>query len=115
MSLGRDVGLGPGDIVLDGDPAAPRSRKGAQHPPRTFWRMSIVAKRSPISATAELLFLFVYEISRKPLNGFAPNSRGDVLDPCSDEFERQGQRSSSPGTKTAFAGPFGGLRAVRFW
>jgi len=47
-----EVGLGPGHNVLDGDPA-PR-RKGAQQPP-IFGPMSIVAKRSPISATAELL------------------------------------------------------------
>jgi len=31
--------------------------KGAQRPP-SFWPMSIVAKRSPISATAELLLLY---------------------------------------------------------
>jgi len=53
MPLGTEVDLGPGDIVLDGDPAPPR--KEAQQPPRTFRLMSIVAKRSPISATAELL------------------------------------------------------------
>jgi len=29
MSLGTEIGLGPGDIVLDGDPAPP---KGAQLP-----------------------------------------------------------------------------------
>jgi len=52
MSLGTEVaGLGPGDSVLDGDPALPR--KGAQQSP-TFRPMSIVAKRLPISA-AELL------------------------------------------------------------
>jgi len=51
---GTEVGLGPGDIVLDGDPALPR--KGAQQPP-TFRSMPIVAKRSPVSATAELLLL----------------------------------------------------------
>ena len=44
MPLGTEVGLGPGDIVLDGDPAPPR--KGTQQP-ATFWPMSIVAKRSP--------------------------------------------------------------------
>ena len=48
IPLGTEIGLGSGDIVLDGDPAPPR--KGAQQPP-TFWRMSIVAKWSPISAT----------------------------------------------------------------
>jgi len=54
--LGTEVGLGPGNIVLDGDPAP--SRKAAQQPPPNFsaYVYSIVAKRSPISATAELLF-----------------------------------------------------------
>ena len=52
MPLGTEVGLGPGDIVLDGDPAPPRKR--AQQA-RNFRPMSI-AKRSPISATAALLF-----------------------------------------------------------
>ena len=32
MPLGREVGLGPGDIVLDGDPATPPQR--AQHHPQ---------------------------------------------------------------------------------
>ena len=47
MPLGMEVCLGPDHIVLDGDPAP--------HPTPTFWPMSIVAKQSPISATAELL------------------------------------------------------------
>jgi len=51
MPLGTEVGLGRGHIVLDGHPAPPR--KGSQQPP-TFRPMSIVAKRSPISATAEM-------------------------------------------------------------
>ena len=97
MKLGVQVGLGPGHIVFDGDPAPPK-KKGAQPPifgPCLLWHgwvhqdaawyggsprsrphyvrwgsnspergtaapsfrpMSIVAKRSPISATAELLF-----------------------------------------------------------
>jgi len=53
MPLGTEVALGPGHIVLDGDPATPTERGTA---PPTFRPMSIVAKRSPISATAELLF-----------------------------------------------------------
>jgi len=53
MPFGMEVCLSPGHIVLDGDPAPPR--KGSQQPP-TFWPMSIVAIRSPISATAELSF-----------------------------------------------------------
>jgi len=34
MPLGTEVGLGPGDIVLDGDPAPPR--KWAHQSPPTF-------------------------------------------------------------------------------
>jgi len=42
MPLGREVSLGPGDIVLDGDPAPPpeRARTALNIRP-----MSIVAKR----------------------------------------------------------------------
>jgi len=47
------VDLGPGHIVLDGDLAF--TPKGAQQPPPS-WPMHIVAKWSPISATAEHLF-----------------------------------------------------------
>ena len=42
MPLGTDVGLDPGDFVLDGDPA-PIPKKGAKS--RTFRPMFIVAKR----------------------------------------------------------------------
>ena len=34
ITFGTEVGLGPGDIVLDGDPAPPE--KGAQKPPPLF-------------------------------------------------------------------------------
>jgi len=53
MPLGTEVGLGLGDIVLDGDPAPPKKGRTAFRP------MSVVAKRSPISATAEFLFVFI--------------------------------------------------------
>jgi len=53
-----EEGLGSGDIVVDGDPAPPQKR-GIAAP--TFQPMSVVAKRSPISATAELLsFLLLF-------------------------------------------------------
>ena len=55
MSLGMEVDLGPGHIVLDWDPA-PLSRKGHSSPP-PFQLVSIVAKQSSISATAEHLLL----------------------------------------------------------
>jgi len=52
MPLGTVIGLGPDNIVLGGDPALPTVRgTGAS----TFRPMSIAARRSPISATAELL------------------------------------------------------------
>ena len=53
MPLDTQVSLGPGDIVLGGDPAPPTKRDTE---PFTFRLMSLMAKRSPISATAELLF-----------------------------------------------------------
>jgi len=54
MPLGKEVGLGPGDTVLYGDPAPPPPRKGAQQL-STFQPISILVKPSPISTTAELL------------------------------------------------------------
>jgi len=52
----------PGHIVLDGDPApALPPGKGVQQTP-AFWPMSIVAKRSFISATAELLFNLTFTV-----------------------------------------------------
>jgi len=41
MPLGREAGLDPGHIVLDGDPASPPKRGTA----RNFRPMTIVAKR----------------------------------------------------------------------
>ena len=62
MPLGSGVGLGPGDIVLDGDPlgdsAPPPPNKGTAAP--TFRPMSIVAKGSPISASDLLLFILLF-------------------------------------------------------
>jgi len=55
IPLGTEVGHGPGHIVLDGDPVSPNG-KGHSSPTPRFRPISIVAKRSPISATAELLF-----------------------------------------------------------
>jgi len=54
-----EVGLGPGDFVLDGDPVAPPKRGTAPN----FRPVSIVAKRLPISATAAPLF----EVLHTPL------------------------------------------------
>ena len=43
MPLGTEIVLGPGDIVLDGDPA-PLPKKGGTAACPNFWLMSIVAK-----------------------------------------------------------------------
>jgi len=51
MLHGMVVDLGPGYIVLDGAQLPPPERKAAP----LFRAMSVVAKWSPISATAELL------------------------------------------------------------
>jgi len=42
MPLGTEVGLGPGHIVLDGDPAPPLQRGTA---PPSFRPMSVASKR----------------------------------------------------------------------
>jgi len=45
LSLGMELGLGPGDFVLDEDPLPP-PQKGAQpSPPKKIWPMFTVAKR----------------------------------------------------------------------
>jgi len=54
MPLGTKVGLGPGHIVLHGDPrSSPKRGTTASN----FRPTSIVAKRSPISANAEQLLM----------------------------------------------------------
>jgi len=53
MPLGTEVGLDPGDCVRWG-PSSPLPEKRGHSSPN-FLPMSIVAERSPISATAELL------------------------------------------------------------
>jgi len=42
MPLDREIGLGPGDIVLDGDPAPPPPKRGTAS---NFRLKSVVAKR----------------------------------------------------------------------
>ena len=56
VPLGTKVGLGPGHVVSDGDPAPPLQERGTA---LNYRPMSIVAKRSPISATAEHLLYLV--------------------------------------------------------
>ena len=60
MPLGTEIGLDINDIVLDRDPVLPPTERGIAAP--TFRLMSIVAKRSPISATAELVVIMVQAV-----------------------------------------------------
>jgi len=54
-------------------------------------------------------FVCVWNISRNCWTDFHHIHTEDVFGPHLDEFDGQGQRSKSPGTKTAFFGPFGSL------
>jgi len=56
MSLGMELGLGPGDVTLDGDPAS-HHRKGHSSP---HFSAHFALALLPILATAELLFDFAY-------------------------------------------------------
>jgi len=107
MPLGTEVGLDPGDIVLDGGASSsPLKRSTA---PATFRPMSIVAKRSTISVTAE--HLIVYDISWEPLNWFVRNSHGRrvwSLTRMNMKVKARGQRSRSPEAKTAFSALWSG-------
>jgi len=49
MVVGMELGLGPDDIVLDGDLAPTLLKKGGRAPLLNFWPMSIVAKRLDVS------------------------------------------------------------------
>jgi len=61
MPLGKAVGLGPGHTVLDSEPVG--TQRPPQQPLPTFRPMSIVAKRSPISAIAELFCLVAHTVA----------------------------------------------------
>ena len=54
--------------------------------------------RKVLLLALSVTFLFVYEISREQLNGFAPNSHGRLVWSLA--------RASSPGTKNGIFRPF---------
>jgi len=56
MPRSTEVGLGPGDTVLDGNPAAPTESSTAGSAPLTFRPTALV--RSPISCNNVNRFLF---------------------------------------------------------
>jgi len=61
MLLGTEIDLGPGDIVLDEDPALPHEKRHSSPPPHfsTYFALA----RSPISAIGELMFGFFWTLS----------------------------------------------------
>jgi len=66
VPLGMEVGLGPGDIVRWEPDSVPNGNGHSS--PSNFRLISIVAKRSPISATAELLY--ISELRKNPCGNF---------------------------------------------
>jgi len=64
MPLGTQVGVGPGHIVLDGDPSPTAPLKKVCIALPNFRPLSIVAKRLPISATAEHSFIYCIRHSK---------------------------------------------------
>ena len=67
MPLGKEVGLSLRQIVLDGDPVGNEPPQQLPH----FRPLLIVAKRSPISATAERLLTVIAKLGG--LGTEAPN------------------------------------------
>jgi len=61
MQLGMEVGLGPGDIVLDGDPTPSLSRKETQHPP--LFGLCLLW---PNGRPYELLWKFDFSVTCRP-------------------------------------------------
>jgi len=83
-----------------------------------FYYRTQSTEESFVYGTVSLWCFGVYEISREPLDGFMPNSQGRRAWSLarSDEFESQGQRSRSKGTKRhfwPFRRPAGGLCLVK--
>jgi len=97
MRLGMEVG--PDDTLLVGDPAPAPTERTQQ--PSTFLTMSIVAKRSPISATAELLFILFdsLQLSRRPTTTSVDSMRRQSASPAasvaSDDVPVTGRTRSS--------------------
>jgi len=54
MPLGMEVGLGPDDFVLDGDPAPPQEKGGTASP--NFWRCLLWPNGRP----SQLLLSYCY-------------------------------------------------------
>ena len=108
MPLGTEIGLDPGH-VSDEDPAPLPHGKGHSSPPPLFGPCLLWPNGRPSQLLLSSYFLFVYEMYREPLNGFAPNSherRVYSLTRISLMVKVKDQRSRSPGTKKRHFRPF---------
>jgi len=54
MSLGTDVGLGPGDIVLDGDPAPPEKKAQPQFSVHLYCGQTAGWMKTPLGTEVDL-------------------------------------------------------------
>jgi len=54
MPLGTDVGLGPGDIVLDEDPATPKNGTAPQFSAHVYGGQTAVCVRIPLGTEVRL-------------------------------------------------------------
>jgi len=74
-ALGTEVGVGPGDIVLDGNPALPHGKGHSR--PRLFGSISIVAKQSPsqqlLSSCSVGCATLYKTVDESEINGHAQN------------------------------------------
>jgi len=102
MPLGKVVGLGPGHIMLDWDPAPPPKR-GTPN----FQLMSVVAKQSPIPVTAE--HTHTQQPFYGPLSGTTNTQR--VRSWSEDRRARPEGSSSSSVAPTTTAGSLSGVSA----
>ena len=84
MPLGMEVGLCPGHIVLDGDPAPPPQKKGGHSPPPIFgpcmlwpngWMDQDASWYEGRPRPRHIVTLFYMETQLIPQRGTAPNFR----------------------------------------
>jgi len=72
IPFGMEVGLSLGDIVLDGDKAPPA--KGGSAAPPPLFGPCLLWPRWPISATAELLFTYIFAVLLQDLSRLSCHS-----------------------------------------
>jgi len=96
-------------LLAPADPGSP----GKRAPKRLWWWWwQWTVENSVFGAVSLWFFLCVWNISRTAEWICTKFTQKTCLVTRQDEFEGQGHRSRSPGTKAMCFGPFGGLREV---